>query len=311
MATFGNRVANTRTRKYVVSGGVEVRALKRVRIGLVAGLLVGLVAPLSAMTDTAEARTAGLSAESRVAAKSIAKPVLTSSAKAVKEGDRLTLTVTVKSPRTATSATFQKWYVPVYGTASWQTVKTVKVNGRRKVRFKRVATDENTERYRVFVTYRHVARPVVSNAVSVTIWRWIPLSDYHPYYTTGGTTFGTTTINGVAYTGWGVDIYSHTGSWESRFTPGRHCRSFKAVLGVADISADGSSGAITFTADDTQVYASPTLTPGMSVPVTVDLAKPYRFGIQLLDTTPGATTERDAVESWPVLGEPTFLCTGV
>jgi hypothetical protein len=49
----------------------------------------------------------------------------------------------------------------------------------------------------------------------------------------------------------------------------------------------------------------------MSVPVTVELAEPYRFGIQLFDTTPGGTTGRDDVESWPVLGEPAFLCTGV
>jgi hypothetical protein len=201
--------------------------------------------------------------------------------------------------------------VSIYGPAAWEKVKTVKVSGRSKVSFKRVATNENNERYRVLVTYRNTAKPVVSNAVRVTIWRWIPLSEYAPYYSTGGTGFVTTTINGVAYTGWGVATYSHTGTWESRFTPGRHCKTFKAVLGVADISADGSSGVITFTADDTQVYASPDLTPGMSIPVTVELAKPYRFGIQLLDTTPGGTTGRDAVESWPVLGAPAFLCTGV
>jgi hypothetical protein len=299
-----------RTNTWSCSPG-EVKALKRVRIGLVAGLLAGSITPLSVMTDQASATTAGVSVESRAVAKSVGEPVLTPSAKQVDEGERLTLTATVTSSRTATRATLQKWYVPGYGTASWQTVRTVRVNGRSKVPFKRVATNENTERYRVFVAYRHVAKPVVSKAVNVTVWRWIALSGYDPYYTTGGTGFGTTTINGAAYTGWGVVTYSHTGAWESRFTPGRHCKSFKSVLGVADISADGSSGAITFTADDTDVYASPSLTPGMSIPVIVDMAKPYRFGIQLLDTSPGGTTGRDAVEAWPVLGDPAFLCTGV
>ncbi|GAB3785457.1 hypothetical protein GCM10027601_20960 [Nocardioides ungokensis] len=231
----------------------------------------------------------------------------------MEEGDRLILTATVKSPKLATFATLQKWEIPPYGTASWQTVKTVKVNGRSKVPFKAVATDENSERYRVSVGYRSATRPVTSGALTITVWRWIPLNEYRPYYEAEpyAAGFGTTTIAGQAYSGWGPFTYSHTGTWESRFTPGRHCKAFKAVLGIADISGDDSSGAITFTADDTQLYASPTLTPGMSVPVVVDLAKPYRFGIQLFDTTPGGTTGHDAVESWPVLGEPAFLCTGV
>jgi hypothetical protein len=240
--------------------------------------------------------------------------VLSSSTKQVEEGDRLNLTATVRSPNVATRATLQKWTMPLYsGTASWQTLKTVKVNGRSKVPFKTVASDENTERYRVSVTYRSAAEPATSRAVNITVWRWIPLKEYAPYYEAQpyAAVFGTTTIAGQAYSGWGAASYSHTGTWESRFTPGRNCKAFKAVLGVADTSGDGSSGAITFTADDAQVYASPALTPGTSVPVTVDMARPYRFGIQLFDTTPGGTTGHDALESWPVLGEPALLCTGV
>lgn len=282
--------------------------MKRIGIGLVAGLLVVLIgAPAGATTLAA-------SGSDRALVKTVGKPVLSSSAEQVEEGDWLTLTATIKSPKTATRATFQKWSVPLYsGTATWQTVKTVKVNGRNKIPFKTVATDENTERYRVSVAYRSAARPVNSSAVNITVWRWIPLNEYDPYYEAEpyAAGFGTTTIAGQAYSGWGAATYSHTGTWESRFTPGRHCKAFKAILGVADISGDGSSGSITFTADDTQIYASPTLTPGMSVPVTVDVAKPYRFGIRLFDTTPGGTTGRDEVESWPVLGEPAFLCTGV
>ena len=277
-------------------------------------MLPALASPLALMGAAADATTSAASVPGRAAAKTIAKPVLSSSTKQVEEGDRLTLTATVKSPRIATRATFQKWSVPLYSsTGSWQTVKTVKVSGRSKVPFKTVATDENPERYRVSVGYRRAARPVTSSAVNITVWRWIPLNEYGPYYEAEpyAAVFGTITIAGHAYSGWGAATYSHRGTWESRFTPGRHCNAFKAVLGVADISGDGSSGSITLTADDTQVYASPTLTPGISVPVTVDLAKPYRFGIQLFDTTPGGTTGRDAVESWPVLGEPAFLCTGV
>lgn len=290
--------------------------MKRVDLGVVVGLLLGLASPLALalMNAPADATTPAVSDPGRAAAKPIARPVLSSSTKEVEEGDRLTLTATVKSPKIATRATLQKWSVPLYSsTGSWQPVKTAKVRGRSKIPFKTVATDENTERYRVSVAYRSATRPVTSSAVSITVWRWIPLNEYDPYYEAQpyATTFGTTVIAGQAYSGWGAASYSHTGTWESRFTPGRHCNAFSAVLGVADMSGDGSSGAITLTADDTQIYASPTLTPGISLPVTVDLAEPYRFGIQLFDTTPGGTTGRDAVESWPVLGEPAFLCTGV
>jgi hypothetical protein len=208
----------------------------------------------------------------------------------------------------------QKWKPSLYGwdAATWERVKSRSVRGDRKVSFGAVAVNQNAERYRAVVTYKN-AKPFTSKPVGVTVWRWIPLSEYDPYYEAEpyAAIFGTTTINGQAYKGWGAASYSHTGTWESRFTPGRHCTSFRRVLGLGDISADGSSGVINFTADDTVIYQSAPLTPGMGLPVTVPLAKPYRFGIQLFDTTPGGTTGRDAVESWPVIGDPALLCTGV
>ncbi|MFC7497068.1 MULTISPECIES: hypothetical protein [unclassified Nocardioides] len=291
---------------------------QRVRTGAVAGIFV-MVAVLSvggaatAEVSTGHADTAVRSAAS-FRAHAVARPVLRPSKSQVDEGDRFTLTATVKSPKTATRAVLQKWYVPLYyGTPRWEPVKSLRVGGKSQIAFKRVATDENSERYRLVVTYKKTKKPVVSKPTSVTVWRWIPLKEYDPYYASESLAmiFGTATINGVAYSGWGAASYSHTGTWESRFTPGRHCTSFKAILGLGDISADGSSGSVSFTADDKPIYTSPALTPGMSVPVTASLAKPYRFGIQLLDTTPGGTTGRDEAEAWPVLGEPAFLCTGV
>ena len=294
---------------------------QRVRTGAVAGIFVlvaassaGGVAVANASSGRApDARTAS-SVSEHVAARAVARPVLKSSKSQVNEGDRFTLTATVRSPKTATRAVLQKWYVPLYyGTPRWEPVKSLRVGGKSKIAFKRIATDENSERYRLVVIYKKTKRPVVSTPTTVTVWRWVPLKEYDPYYASESLAmiFGTATINGVAYSGWGAASYSHTGTWESRFTPGRHCTSFKAVLGLGDISADGSSGTISFTADDKPIYNSPALTPGMSVPLTITLAKPYRFGIQLLDTTPGGTTGRDEVEAWPVLGAPAFLCTGV
>lgn len=238
---------------------------------------------------------------------------LSASAKHVDEGNRYTLAATIMSPRRALKLTLLKFKPSLYGwdDPAWEAQKTVGVKGRSKIKLSVVGVNENYERYRVVVTYMR-AKPITSKPVSITVWRWIPMSDYDPYYDTGGTGFGTTTINGQVYTGWGAWSFSHTGVWESRFTPGRHCTAFRGVLGVGDISADGSSGIIAFTADDTDIYTSPTLTPGMAVPATVPLpTKPYRFGIRLTDTTPGGTTGNDEVESWPVIGEPAFHCTGV
>lgn len=292
--------------------------LNRVRVGaVVAALMVASTATLGGTASGASAATqsspeTGHAETVRAALQRGA--TLTTSAKQVEEGERLTLTAIIKSARMASKVTLQKWQPSLYGwdDPKWNPVKTVAVRGKAEVRFAAVATDENTERYRAVVTYKE-AKPFTSKAVSVTVWRWIPMKEYAPYYQSEpyGMVFGTTTINGVAYTGWGAATYSHTGAWEARFTPGRHCKMFRGVLGVGDISADGSSGAINFTADDMVIYQSPSLTPGMDLPVAISLAKPYRFGIQLFDTTPGGTTGRDAVESWPVIGEPAFLCTGV
>lgn len=239
--------------------------------------------------------------------------IVRASAREVEEGDRLKLTAVIKSPARAGKVTLQKWHVPLYyDEPTWEPVRTLGVRGKRKVRFGVVATGLNTERYRAVVSYTN-AKPAKSKPVAVTVWRWIPLSEYTPYYEAEpyAAGFGTTHINGQTYSGWGPRAHSHTGTWESRFTSGRHCKAFRSVLGVADISHDGSSGLIRFTGDDAVVYESPTLTPGMNVAINVALLEPYRFGIQVFDTTPGGTTGRDAVEAWPVIGDPALLCTGV
>lgn len=222
----------------------------------------------------------------------------------VEEGDRFALAARIASAGKARRVTLQQRFVPAYGDPYWEPVKSVKVLGRSLVKFKRVATALNQERFRVSVTYR-TGKPVTSRPVAVKIWRWISLWEYAPYYSTSGASFGETTLNGQRYRAWGAAAYSDARSWEARFTPGRHCDAFRGVLGVADISTDGSSGEIDFTADDLTVYESPTLTPGMDVRVQVPLASPYRFGIRAANDSP------EGAKSWPVIGDPAFRCTGV
>lgn len=290
-----------------------MRAHVRVATAAVSLALIGVTSggPATAETRTTADQPSALTAPTaRVAV--VTGATLTASAKQVTEGDRVSLTATIKTPRQASKVTLQRWQQPLYDWSdpTWESVKTLATRGKATMVFNQVATANNFERYRVVTTYKN-AMPFTSKAVNVTVWRWIPLSEYNPYYETGGTIFGNMYINGQVYTGWGAASYSHVGTWESRFTPGRHCTNFRAILGASDISGDGASATVTLTADDTVAYESPTLTPGMSVPINVALAKPYRIGIRLFDTTPGGNTGRDAIETWPVLGEPALRCTGV
>lgn len=235
------------------------------------------------------------------------------SAKEAVEGDRLTVKATVGSQKQAMRATLYEWTVPAYfGTASWEPVKSVSVRGRGKVKFKAVAGAADSERFRVGVTYR-AAKEVFSKPVSVKVWRWVPLSDISTYYSSSSLflSFTTVSINGLAQKAWGPVTYGQDRSWEQRFTPGRRCKSFRALLGLSDLSGDGTSGVIKLTADDQVIYESPALAPGMTVPVAVPLSLPYRFGLQSFDTTPLAPTDQKAVRGWPMVGEPELLCSGV
>lgn len=229
----------------------------------------------------------------------------------VDEGDRVSLKATIRAPRRATTITLQKRYQhSEFMEPTWLKVASQRVRSRSRVGFRDVATTENAEVYRVVVAYRG-ARRFTSRPDSVVVWRWVPLSDYSPYYTTGSSGFGRVSINGRSYDGWGPYASSHASSHESRFTPGRNCTTLRGVFGVSDISGDGSSGTVVVTADDVTVWESPLLTPGTEVIASVPLNRSYRMGLRLTDTTPGATSGRDAVESWPVVGEPALRCTGV
>lgn len=178
--------------------------LKRSLVGLTVALLC-LVASMSAASGGAASTRQGTARPDAERAGITRGATLNTSAKQVDEGNRYTLAATIMSPRHALKLTLQKFKPSLYGwdDPAWEAQKTVGVKGRSKVNLGVVAVNENNERYRVVVTYKK-AKPITSKPVSITVWRWIPMSDYDPYYDTGGTGFGTTTINGQAYTGWGA-----------------------------------------------------------------------------------------------------------
>jgi hypothetical protein len=220
------------------------------------------------------------------------------------EGDVVALRAVVKKPKQAKRIFLQRWDVPPYfGNPSWENVRSVKVR-KRTTTLHEVATSLDTARYRVVVT-RKQGKPLRSAPVNITVWRWIPLQKFATYSSTSGAVFGQANINGVRYKTWGAATYSNAGSWTSGFTPGRNCKAFAGVLGVDDQSDDGSSGTIALLADDVSIYQSPALTPGMSMKTQVPLALPYRFGLRATDTSP------DAVDAYPVVGDPALLCTGI
>lgn len=258
---------------------------------VVAALLVTGVTPLVGGTAAA-AGSGGVS--------------VVSAPKDVDEGSRIAITAKVASPATAKTVWLQEWQTDIFGYDSWVVVAKQAVRGTAKHTFRVAADGINSERYRVTASYRS-GSTVASKAVTVRVWRWMPISAYRSYYETNGVSdsyssqFG---MNGTQYVGW--YSYGSYGYWEARYTPGRNCKAFRADLGVTDTSSDGSSATIAFLTDDgTPVYQSPPLTPGMVESVTLPLDLPYRFWVQATDTSP------EGPRANPAMGAPAFLCTGV
>ena len=267
--------------------------------------LVKLVVPafiaaaaLSVVPTGAQARVP----EARPVA-SVPKAVVKAPAQ-VSEGDRVTLNVRVPNAKDAMRVELQERVSGVYAN-TWTDRGSKRAKARMEFRTTIVA--ENEALYRVAVTYRDRTRPVVSKPVELTVWRWVELRDFTPYYESPLAGYGSTTMNGDVYAVWGGYAGSTQRAWEARVTPGRNCTRFRAVLGLADSSDDRSSGVISFSVEEaTTVYQSPTLVPGMTLPVELDLAsKPFRFGLSAANTSP------DKVKGYPMVGNGAFYCTGI
>ncbi|MBS2940075.1 hypothetical protein KDN32_20255 [Nocardioides sp. J2M5] len=265
-------------------------------VSLAAALLAVAVQPMPALAQPA--------APTHDRPSAFPKAVVKASASEVTEGDRLTVRVRVPRAGLAKKVVLQERRTTILGDVVWEDVTTRRARSR--VKFVETVTSLNTASYRVAVSYRGRVKPVVSRATSVKVWRWVPLHEFAPYFQTSQATYGESEINGVRYEVWG-GLYSYsTRSWEARVTPGRHCMRFRATLGLADTSDDGSTGTIAFTTDESAtVYQSPALTPGMTLPVELALPSPYRFGMQ------AANTSAEKVKAFPMVGNGAFYCTGI
>lgn len=266
--------------------------------------LVSLAAALLAVAVQPVPALAGPTAPTDRSAASFPKAVVKASAVEVTEGDRLTLRVRVPRSGLAKKVVLQERTTDVFGDTRWE--DAAKRRARSRVTFVETVTATNTAAYRVAVTYRGRTNPVVSRAASVRVWRWIPLREFAPYFQTSQAGYSEADLNGMRYEVWGP-LYTYSArTWEARVTPGRNCTRFRATLGLADTSDDGSTGSIAFTTDESAtVYQSPALTPGTTVPVELALPAPYRFGMQ------AANTSADDVKAFPMVGNGAFYCTGI
>ncbi|HEX4812820.1 MAG TPA: hypothetical protein VFV66_08715 [Nonomuraea sp.] len=231
---------------------------------------------------------------------------ITSAPSQATEGDRITIKAKVASPRKADRVQLQERQVDIYGNASWVTVRSRSVRGTARHTFTVVADGINREHYRARATYRQ-GKAAVSKRKGVTVWRWISLTNYRPYYSTYGisaTPYSNFAMNGRQYIGWYT--YSSYRAWEARYTPGRNCKAFRGELGVRDESNDGSRAIITLLTEEDQVlFESPVLTPGAVTKVSVSMARPYRFTVRAADVS------SEGVHALPAIGDPFFLCTGI
>ena len=267
-------------------------------------LVISAVSAVAAALVLSALPAAAAPVEVRPASPSIPKAVVKATNSAVAEGDRLTLRVRVPKAGRAKRVVLQERRIDVLGNPQWDDVDSKRARARLKFRHTVTATNESA--YRVAVTYEGRVKPVLSRASRVTVWRWIPLREFAPYFETSGASYSQANLSGAAYATWGPYVWASSyRSWEARVTPGRNCTQFRAVLGLADTSDDGSTGTISFTADDALVYQSPTLTPGMTVPLALDLPTPYRFGMS------AANTSADRVKAFPMVGNGEFYCTGI
>ena len=220
------------------------------------------------------------------------------------EGEQVPVEVKIGRTEDAKQVQLQQLVVQL-GSPTWQTVAKTRARKKKGYRFQAIAGEDDTLQLRARVVYR-TGRPAMSTPVVSTVWHWTRLADFPPYSHTSGvndTGISSFTVNGQSFHGWFT-----TGalkSWESRFTPGRHCKAMRGVAGVRDESADGSTALVQVLADDATVYASPPLTPGTSQPFQVDLALPFRLAIQAQNTS------LTALSTYPAIGNPELLCTGL
>lgn len=222
-------------------------------------------------------------------------------------GNRISVTVRVTDASHARVVRLQTQTKDIFGNTTWTNVAARRVKGTSRHTFRPVVDQVDRQRFRSVAKYS-TGKVVESRAFGVTVWSWTPLSKFDAYYATNG-------INGYAYSSFamagnqylGWYTFGSYGMWEMRYTPGRHCKRFRGDFGVMDRSADGSAAQFTIASMDTGsvLYQSPTVTPGVIAKADFDLATPYRLSIQARNTS------RSGVLSYPAVGDPQLLCTGL
>lgn len=222
------------------------------------------------------------------------------------EGQRAGITVKVASPAQAKIVRIETRSEDIFGNPEWTTLKRALVRGRPKVRLPVTVTGVNTQVFRAVAIYKD-RKTVASMPFTVIVWRWIDLHNFDSYYSTPGvydSQYLAFPMNGHQYVGW--QTYGDYGSWETRYTLGRHCRRMQGTFGVHDESPDGSSAVITLLADDQPLFESTTLTPGSVQVVSRTMPLAYRIAIFAQ-----STSEEPDSPAYPAIGAPQFLCTGL
>lgn len=229
----------------------------------------------------------------------------------VVEGDAYGVRVKVPRSGAATKVELQRRGEDIWGGTTWTKVRAWKVrNGKGTRTVSLTADEEASSTLRAIVRYRDRKKPVASSSSTVRYWHWYALDRFQAYARVGYVadhgylSYG---MNGALWKGW-----NSSGGGESRYTLGRNCSRFKGHVGLGDDSADTASGVISFELIDsanstTSIYTSPTLTPGMAVPVDLALDLPYRFGIKGTSTTAAGPDGRPP-RTTLVVGGASFLC---
>lgn len=253
------------------------------------------------------ATTSGISASGAIAPTARPSIVVSAADREVVEGDRIAVTARIPKARDAKRVVLERIEMPAYvgiGSPTWETVRSAAVRGRARIKLTSLAQQPDVEKLRVRVIYKGQRKPSVSKPVTVKVWSWVPLREVSSYYSSTHASLGDFSIGGRSYPAWGAYFGSPT-SYESRFTPGRNCKTFRGIAGLTDVSHDGAVGTIQVSADEQLLWTSPSLTPGATVPFELALNLPYRFSLLATNTSPAG------VRSYPAVGNPELLCSGL
>lgn len=195
-----------------------------------------------------------------------------------------------------------KLQVRYAGQEAWKNVATATESQTGKYKFNEKVTTVRERTYRVVKPASAHNAAGHSVGAKVTVYGWRDLTSLTPAQLQGMGEVRSTSINGVTY-GHSVIAYEEgyqqpsTGKYFIEYNLARHCKAFRATVGLADTSPTGGTSRITVLTDGTGRYDG-TFGLAQSATVGFDVTGVFRITISAVPTADGIAA----------VGQPQVLC---